>query len=74
MSHLRKYGKLPFLGMEIIRSSTRLDKKVYRKPIDTGLLLHYNSHVDIKYIVQTFSVKNNAKPQTGNFFIRNVNA
>ena len=38
---LEENGKLPFLGMEIIRNSTRLDKKVYRKPTDTGLLLHY---------------------------------
>ena len=39
--------KLPFL--EIVRNSTRLDRKVYRKPTDTGLLLHYYSHVDMKY-------------------------
>ena len=42
-------GKLPFLGMEIIGNNTRLDRKVYRKPTDTGLLLHYYSHVDMKY-------------------------
>ena len=46
---LEKNEKFPFLGMEIIRNSTRLDTKVYRKPTDTGLLLHYNSHVDVKY-------------------------
>ena len=46
---LEENGKLPFLGMEIMRNSTRLDKKVYRKPTDTGLLLHYYSHVDMKY-------------------------
>ena len=46
---LEENGKLPFLGMEIIRNSTRLDRKVYRKPTDTGLLLHYYSHVDMKY-------------------------
>ena len=44
-----KTGKLPFLGMEIIRNRTRLDRKVYRKPTDTVLLLHYYSHVDMKY-------------------------
>ena len=44
---LEKNGKLPFLGMEIIRNSTRLDRKVYRKPTDTGL--HYHSHVHMKY-------------------------
>ena len=46
---LEERGKLPFLGMEIIRNSTRLDRKVYRKPTDTGPLLHYYSHVDMKY-------------------------
>ena len=35
--------------MDIIRNSTRLDTWVYRKPTDTGLFLHYNSHVDMKY-------------------------
>ena len=43
---LEENGKLPFLGMEIIRNGTWLDRKVYRKPTDTGLLLHYYSHVD----------------------------
>ena len=46
---LEKNGRLPFLGMEIIRNIIRLDRKVYRKPTDTGLLLHYHSHVDMKY-------------------------
>lgn len=33
----------------IIRNGPRLDTKVYVKPTDTGLLLHYQSHVDLKY-------------------------
>ena len=45
---LEENGKLAFLGMEIIRNSTQLDRKVYRKPTDTGLLLHYYSHLDMK--------------------------
>ena len=35
--------------MEIIRNSTRLDRKVYKKPTDIGFLLHYYSPVDMKY-------------------------
>lgn len=46
---LEKNGKLPFLGMKITRNKTRLDRKVYRKPTDTGLLLLYYSHVHMKY-------------------------
>ena len=45
---LEDNGKLPFLGMVIIRNGPRLDTKVYKKPTDTGLLLHYQSHVDVK--------------------------
>ena len=46
---LKDSGKLPFLGMVIIRNGLQLDTKVYVKPTDTGLLLLYQSHVDVKY-------------------------
>ncbi|KAL9955814.1 hypothetical protein ACROYT_G037197 [Oculina patagonica] len=46
---LEENGRLPFLGMDIIRNGCHLDTKVYRKPTDTGLLLHYHSHVDVRY-------------------------
>ena len=35
--------------MEIIKNGSQLDTKVYKKPTDTGLLVHYQSHVDVKY-------------------------
>ena len=65
---LEENGKFPFLGMEIIRNSTRLDRQVYRKPTDTGLPLHYYSHVVMKY-KPALSVL-----QTGNFFIKSASA
>ena len=33
---LEDNGKIPFLGMVIIRNGPRLDTKVYVKPTDTG--------------------------------------
>ena len=33
---LENNGKLPFLGLLIMRNSSRLDTKVYAKPTDTG--------------------------------------
>ena len=42
-------GKLPFLGLEIVKLMSRLETKVYKKPTDTGLLLHYQSHFDVRY-------------------------
>ena len=42
-------GKIPFLGVEISKKDDRLETKVYIKPTNTGLLLHYHSHVDKKY-------------------------
>ena len=41
--------ELPFLGTEIRKCNGRLETRVYRKPTDTGLLLHYKRHVDVRY-------------------------
>ena len=46
---LEENGKLPFLGMNVIRNGCRLDTTVYRKPTDTALLLHYHSYVNARY-------------------------
>ena len=42
-------GKLPFLGMEAVRNGRHLETKIYVKPTNKGLLLHYDSHVDERY-------------------------
>ena len=44
---LENNGKLPSLWMIIIRNSPQLG--TYVKPTDTGLWLHYQSHVEEKY-------------------------
>ena len=43
---LEKNGKLPFLGVVIIRNSLRLDTKVYVKPTHTNFKLNYQSYDD----------------------------
>ena len=43
---LEENGRLPFLEMEVMKNGCRLDTKVYKKPMDSGLLLYYHSHVD----------------------------
>ena len=40
---------IPFIGIEIIKNGTELETRVYRKPTNTGLLLHFQSHVDQRY-------------------------
>ena len=40
---------LPFLGTQLLNKHTRVETKVYVKPTNTGLLLHYKSHVDDRY-------------------------
>ena len=40
---------LPFLGMQLLNRAPNIETKVYIKPANTGLLLHYQSHVDIRY-------------------------
>ena len=42
-------GKLPFLEMLLRKSGTVLTTEVYRKPTDSGLLLHFRCHVDNRY-------------------------
>ena len=39
-------GMLPFLGKELLNQASQIETKLYVKPTDTGLLLHYNSHVE----------------------------
>lgn len=40
---------IPFIGMEIIKNGIELETRVYRKPTNTGLLLHFQSQVDKRY-------------------------
>ena len=42
-------NKIPFIGIEIIKNGTRIETQVYRKPTNTGLLLHFQSHTDKHY-------------------------
>ena len=46
---VEKNGKLPFLGTELLNHAPLIETKVYVKPTNTGLLLHYQSHVDNRY-------------------------
>ena len=40
---------LLFLGTQLLNKHTHVETKVYIKPTNTGLLLHYKSHVDERY-------------------------
>ena len=42
-------NKLPFMGFEVLKKGCKLETIVYRKPTNTGLLLHHQSHVDKRY-------------------------
>ena len=42
-------NKISFIGIEIIRNRTKIDTQVYRKPTNTGLLLHFQSPTDKRY-------------------------
>ena len=35
--------------MEVLKKGCKLETSVYRKPTNTGLLLHHQSHVDKRY-------------------------
>ena len=42
-------GMLPFLGIQLLNRMPRIETKVFVKPTNSGLLLHYHSHVNNKY-------------------------
>ena len=48
-SELEKDGKLPFLDVEIFRSSAKFSASVYRKPTFTGLFTYFHSFIPLAY-------------------------
>ena len=52
-------NKLPFIGMEVLKKGCKLEISVYRKPTNTGVLLHHQSHVDKK--VQEIATEDHVK-------------
>ena len=40
---------LPFLGIQLLNRAPRIETKVFMKPTNSGLFLHYHSHVDHRY-------------------------
>ena len=43
---IEKDGMLPFLGTQVLNRAPQMETKVYVKPTNTGLLVHFQSHVD----------------------------
>ena len=46
---IEKDGMLPFLGTQLLNRAPQIESKVYVKPSNTDLLVHYQSHVDNWY-------------------------
>ena len=42
-------GMPPFLGIQLLNRSPQIETKVYIKPTNSRLLLHYQSHVDSRF-------------------------
>ena len=42
-------GKIPFVDMAMRKHGSKVETQVYRKPTNTGLLLHFASHTDKRY-------------------------
>ena len=46
---VERNSTLPFIGVELLKQAPRIKTKVYVKPTNTGLVLHYQSHGDNRY-------------------------
>ena len=47
---MEENNTISFVGMNIAKRGRSLETSVHRKSTDTGLLLHYHSHVDKRYM------------------------
>ena len=66
---------LPFLGMVLRKDNQNITTSVYVKPTNTGLLLHYNSHVDNRYkksLIITMLDRALSYHLTGHYFMTSV--
>ena len=48
-TEIEKDGMLPFLGTQLLNHAPQIETTVYVKPTNTGLLVHYQSHVDNRH-------------------------
>ena len=46
---LSNNDSIPFIGTLITKNGNKVETQVYRKPTNTGLLLHFQSHTDLRY-------------------------
>ena len=46
---LSNNDSIPFIGTFITKNGNKLETQVYHKPTNTGLLLHFQSHTDLRY-------------------------
>ena len=46
---VERNASLPFIGVQLLNLAPTIKTKVHVKPTNTGLLLHHQSHVDIRY-------------------------
>ena len=46
---VENYGTLPFLSIQLLNRVPRIESKMFLKPPNSGLLLHYHSRVDNRY-------------------------
>jgi len=46
---VERNSSLPVIGVALLNLAPRIETKVYVKPTNMGLLLHYQSHVDTRY-------------------------
>ena len=50
---IEKDGMLPFLGTQLLNRAPQIETEVYVEPTNTGLLVHYQSHVDKRSLLTT---------------------
>ena len=69
---LSNNDSIPFIRTLITKNSNKLETQVYRKPTNTGLLLHFQSQTDLRYkrcLIKTMAHRAKELPSTYQAFV-----
>ena len=71
-TELSNHDSIPFIGTLMTKNGNKLETQVYCKPTNTGLLLHFQSHTDLRYkkcLIKTMARRSKELSSTHQAFV-----
>ena len=73
---LSNNDSIPFIGALITKNGNKFETLVYHKPTNTGLVLHFQSHTDLRYkkcLIKTMVCRAKELSSTHQAFVASMN-